>query len=144
MATWLELQLGNGEAEGVRLFSEASSWNMWTVHTARAVSAASRSSAPSTHFQGYGLGWNLNDYLGRLIVSHGGGKQGRALQVAEVVTHQRFHLGRIDRPRHDEDGVVRGVVALEEPARLGHGRGRDVLVAADRRVRVRLALPACR
>ncbi|MGD2120662.1 MAG: serine hydrolase [Gemmatimonadota bacterium] len=84
MAAWLELQLGNGEAEGVRLFSEASSWNMWTVHTARAVSAASRSSAPSTHFRGYGLGWNLNDYLGRLIVSHGGGYDGMFSRVVLV------------------------------------------------------------
>ena len=62
MARWLELQLGHGEADGRRLFSEASSWEMWTVHTPRAVSAGSRSSSPSTHFRGYGLGWSLNDY----------------------------------------------------------------------------------
>jgi CubicO group peptidase (beta-lactamase class C family) len=84
MAPWLELQLGNGEAEGVRLFSEASSWEMWTVHTARAVSAASRASTPSTHFRGYGLGWSLNDYLGRLVVSHGGGYDGMFSRVVLV------------------------------------------------------------
>lgn len=84
MSRWLELQLGNGEANGLRLFSEANSWNMWTVHTARAVSAGSRSSNPSTHFRGYGLGWSLNDYLGRLIVSHGGGYDGMFSQVVMV------------------------------------------------------------
>ena len=84
MARWLELQLGNGEAEGLRLFSEDSSWEMWTVHTPRAVSAGSRDSSPSTHFRGYGLGWGLNDYQGRLIVSHGGGYDGMFSRVVLV------------------------------------------------------------
>jgi CubicO group peptidase (beta-lactamase class C family) len=84
MARWLQLQLGHGEAHGVRLFSEESSWAMWTVHTARAVSAGSRESTPSTHFRGYGLGWGLNDYLGRLVVSHGGGYDGMFSRVVLV------------------------------------------------------------
>jgi CubicO group peptidase (beta-lactamase class C family) len=84
MARWLRLQLGNGEADGVQLFSEESSWEMWTVHTPRAVSAGSRASTPSTHFRGYGLGWSLNDYLGRLIVSHGGGYDGMFSRVVLV------------------------------------------------------------
>ena len=84
MAEWLELQLGNGEADGLRLFTEASSWEMWTVHTPRAVSASSRASTPSTHFRGYGLGWSLNDYLGRLVVSHGGGYDGMFSRVVLV------------------------------------------------------------
>jgi hypothetical protein len=84
MARWIELQLGNGEADGLRLFSEESSWEMWTVHTPRAVSSGSRDSQPSTHFRGYGLGWGLNDYLGRLIVSHGGGYDGMFSRVVLV------------------------------------------------------------
>ncbi|MBT8396773.1 MAG: serine hydrolase [Gemmatimonadetes bacterium] len=84
MARWLKLQLGHGESEGLRLFSEGSSWEMWTVHTARPVSAGSRASMPSTHFRGYGLGWSLNDYLGRLIVSHGGGYDGMFSRVVLV------------------------------------------------------------
>ncbi len=84
MARWLKLQLGHGEADGLRLFSEDSSWEMWTVHTPRAVSAGSRSSFPSTHFRGYGLGWGLNDDRGRLIVSHGGGYDGMFSQVVLV------------------------------------------------------------
>ncbi len=84
MADWLKLQLGHGETGDVRLFSEASSWEMWTVHTARAVSAGSRELTPSTHFRGYGLGWSLHDYLGRLIVSHGGGYDGMFSRVVLV------------------------------------------------------------
>jgi CubicO group peptidase (beta-lactamase class C family) len=84
MASWLKLQLGNGEVGGTRLFSQASSWEMWTVHTPRAVSAGSRRTAPSTHFRGYGLGWGLNDDRGRLIVSHGGGYDGMFSRVVLV------------------------------------------------------------
>lgn len=84
MSRWIRLQLDHGELGGGRLFSEDSSWEMWTVHTPRAVSAASRSATPSTHFRGYGLGWSLNDYLGRLIVSHGGGYDGMFSQVVLV------------------------------------------------------------
>ncbi len=84
MAGWLKLQLGHGEANGLRLFSEASSWEMWKVHTPQAVSAGSRRSSPSTHFRGYGLGWGLNDYLGRLVVGHGGGYDGMFSRVVLV------------------------------------------------------------
>ena len=84
MADWLILQLGNGEANGTRLFSEDSSWEMWTVHTPRAVTAGSRRTAPSTHFRGYGLGWGLNDDRGRLVVSHGGGYDGMFSRVVLV------------------------------------------------------------
>ncbi len=84
MANWLKLQLGNGEAGGTRLFSEASSWEMWTVHSARTVTAGSRRTAPSTHFRGYGLGWGLNDDRGHLVVSHGGGYDGMFSRVVLV------------------------------------------------------------
>jgi len=84
MSRWLQLQLGHGETGGVRLFSEDSSWQMWTVHTPQALSANARASTPSTHFRGYGLGWSLNDYLGRLVVSHGGGYDGMFSRVVLV------------------------------------------------------------
>jgi CubicO group peptidase (beta-lactamase class C family) len=84
MANWLKLQLGNGEAGETRLFSEASSWEMWTDHTPRAITAGSRRTTPSTHFRGYGLGWGLNDDRGRLIVSHGGGYDGMFSRVVLV------------------------------------------------------------
>lgn len=84
MSRWLRLQLGHGEADGHRLFSEKSSWEMWTVHTPQAVTEGSRASYPSTHFRGYGLGWSLNDYLGRLVVSHGGGYDGMFSRVVLV------------------------------------------------------------
>jgi len=84
LARWLQLQLGHGEARGLTLFSPEASWEMWTVHTPRAVSAGSRASSPTTHFRGYGLGWSLNDDRGRLVVSHGGGYDGMFSRVVLV------------------------------------------------------------
>jgi CubicO group peptidase (beta-lactamase class C family) len=82
MARWLRLQLGRGEVDGRRLFSPESSQEMWTLHTPQAAPAAGWRSG--THFRGYGLGWALNDYRGRLVASHGGGYDGMYSQVTLV------------------------------------------------------------
>jgi CubicO group peptidase (beta-lactamase class C family) len=85
MAEWLELQIDGGVlAEGDTIFSPGQSWEMWTVHTPRAVSPGYRELYPSTHFRGYGLGWALNDYKGRKVVSHGGGYDGMFSRVVIV------------------------------------------------------------
>jgi CubicO group peptidase (beta-lactamase class C family) len=84
MSRWMKLRLNHGQSDRLRLFSEESSWQMWTVHTPFGVSAGARRSQPSTHFRGYGLGWSLNDYQGRLIASHGGGYDGMFSRVVLV------------------------------------------------------------
>jgi CubicO group peptidase (beta-lactamase class C family) len=84
MAQWVKLRLNHGDLGNVHLFSEDSSWEMWTVHTPLAVSANARRSQPSTHLRGYGLGWSLNDYQGRLVASHGGGYDGMYSRVVLV------------------------------------------------------------
>ncbi|MFW5951593.1 MAG: serine hydrolase, partial [Gemmatimonadota bacterium] len=85
MAEWLELQLDRGVlAPGDTLFSPRRSWEMWTVHTPLAVSPGYQELYPTTHFRGYGLGWSLNDYKGRKVVSHGGGYDGMFSRVVLV------------------------------------------------------------
>jgi CubicO group peptidase (beta-lactamase class C family) len=84
MTEWLKLQLGRGQWNGHQLFTEESSWEMWTVHNPRRISPQQRRTTPSTHFRGYGLGWELKDYLGRLVVSHGGGYDGMFSRVVLV------------------------------------------------------------
>jgi CubicO group peptidase (beta-lactamase class C family) len=75
-AQWLRLQLNRGTYKGQRLFSEAASQTMWTLHNPTPVSLQSERNNPSTHFTGAGLGWMLNDYQGRKLVTHGGGHEG--------------------------------------------------------------------
>lgn len=84
MGRWLELQLNHGEMDGKRLFAEESSWEMWSLHTPMRLPAASRTGDASTHFRGYGLGWNLSEDRGRLVVSHGGGYDGMFSRVVLV------------------------------------------------------------
>jgi hypothetical protein len=85
MARWLDLQLRGGILPNSdTLFSPTQQWTMWTVHTPLAVSPATASLYPSTHFRGYGLGWSLNDYKGRRIVSHGGAYDGMYSRVLLV------------------------------------------------------------
>lgn len=75
MARWLQVQLAEGklpEGEG-RLFSAASSREMWTP----VVLLPNRALPPpldgeNAMFQTYALGWDVRDYKGAKIVSHGG------------------------------------------------------------------------
>ena len=83
MAEWLRLQLGRGAVDGRRLFSAQRSREMWTPHTVvSGVSESAERINPTTHFNLYGLGWALNDYHGRKVVSHGGGLDGMVSRVA--------------------------------------------------------------
>lgn len=83
MAQWLRLQLGRGTYEGRKLFSSTASREMWTPHTVfGGISEQAEKFNPTRHFSLYGLGWILNDYQGRLQVSHGGGLDGMTSQVA--------------------------------------------------------------
>lgn len=84
MARWLLAQLGGGELDGTRLFGADRQREMWSVQNPQAVTPAYQARYPSTHFRGYGMGWSLNDYLGRKVVSHGGGYDGMYSQVALV------------------------------------------------------------
>ena len=76
MSRWMRLQLGHGTFDGTTIYKPAQARTMWTPHTSFVVSERSEKSVPSRHFSGYGLGWEVSDYLGRKIVSHGGGYDG--------------------------------------------------------------------
>lgn len=89
MSRWLQVQLRHGQfsasdQSALRLFSAAQSHAMWQAHTPMTVSDAYQRRYPSTHFRAYGLGWSLSDYLGRKVVSHGGGYDGMYSQVVMV------------------------------------------------------------
>lgn len=76
MTPWMLAQLGKGTYNGKALWSEARSREMWEMHTPIPVGKWQRTNQPSRHFNGYGLGWELMEYGGEKIVSHGGGADG--------------------------------------------------------------------
>jgi CubicO group peptidase (beta-lactamase class C family) len=84
MSRWMLLQLGRGTFEGRHYFSDESSRTMWTPHVSFTVDRDAQTRTPSTHFRGYGLGWSLRDYEGRLVAEHGGAYDGMFSRVLLV------------------------------------------------------------
>lgn len=76
MAKWIKLQLNRGKLDSTQIFTESRSREMWSPNTIQNVTSYSEKLFPTTHFKAYALGWGVNDYLGRKIVSHSGGYDG--------------------------------------------------------------------
>lgn len=85
MARWLRLQLNTGAIDDKRrIFTAASSHEMWQEHTPIRMGMTPSQRFPSTHFRSYGLGWALSDYQGLKVVGHGGGYDGMYSQVLMI------------------------------------------------------------
>jgi CubicO group peptidase (beta-lactamase class C family) len=76
MAKWMVVQLDSGRIADKRLWNQAQTQQMWSMHTPIPVSNWYRSKMPSMHFRGYGLGWEMATLHGRKIVGHSGGYDG--------------------------------------------------------------------
>jgi CubicO group peptidase (beta-lactamase class C family) len=90
LANWIQLQLGKGTYHGRTYWKEQRSWEMWENNTPKPVSRWQRENMPSRHFNGYGLGWELMEYRGHKIVSHGGGYDG---MISKTVLVPEMNLG---------------------------------------------------
>jgi CubicO group peptidase (beta-lactamase class C family) len=90
LTNWMRLQLGKGTLNGRQYWKEARSWEMWENHTSKPVSNWQREHMPSRHFNGYGLGWELMEYRGYKVVSHGGGYDG---MISKTVLIPEKNLG---------------------------------------------------
>ena len=74
MTRYLRFILGGGSFEGKHLLKPQTLAVIQTPHVSMATQRDSL--RPSTHFNGYGLGWVLQDYKGRKIAWHNGGIDG--------------------------------------------------------------------
>jgi CubicO group peptidase (beta-lactamase class C family) len=84
LAKWVTVQLNRGDMGSSRLFSEAQSKEMWSPQTIIPIGASAALGALAPNFNAYGLGWMLNDYRGKKIVSHTGGLSGYVSRVTMV------------------------------------------------------------
>lgn len=84
MAKWMNLQLNKGNINGKPVFSPGVQETFWTIHNSFKVTASQKMRYPTRHFSGYGLGWNIADHGGRMVVSHSGGYDGMYSQVMMV------------------------------------------------------------
>ena len=76
LSKWIRLQLAMGEFEGKRIYSEKNAWEMWQPAVILPISLNAAKANPTRHFNTYALGWNVFDYQGKKIVTHGGGLDG--------------------------------------------------------------------
>jgi CubicO group peptidase (beta-lactamase class C family) len=84
MSRWLRFQLGGGTFEGRRLLGAEVLAETRQAQMSLRIDEPGRRMAPETHLISYGLGWQLQDYRGQWIVSHGGGIDGFRAGVAMV------------------------------------------------------------
>ena len=75
LSKWMITNMDHGVYGSDTLFSAASRNLMWTPHNNFVVDHT-RPNDYGRHFSGYGLGWGLSDYQGKLRVGHTGGYDG--------------------------------------------------------------------
>ena len=72
MAQWLTLQLNEGAYRGRQLIKPETVREMHALQFSVPVRSGPRNNVYAAQFLGSGLGWNVQDYRGRKVVSHGG------------------------------------------------------------------------
>ncbi|MES2826728.1 MAG: serine hydrolase [Bacteroidota bacterium] len=84
MSKWMIMQLKRGKYGNnleKQIFTAARQKEMWKIHT---VLEANPDPRYNSHFAGYGLGWQLTDMQGNLVVSHTGGLPGMLSKVSLI------------------------------------------------------------
>lgn len=89
MALWLRFQLADGLARGNQLVEPFILHEMRIPHTLMPIDKENRMLILNRHFLAYGLGWDLNDYAGRLVIHHTGGVDGM-LSLAAFLPEEQF------------------------------------------------------
>ena len=82
MSQWMIFNLNHGIWNKDTLLSAASRNTVWTPHNNFVVNHTDNDN--TVHLRGYGLGWGLNDYHGKLRVGHTGGYSGMLSGVALI------------------------------------------------------------
>jgi CubicO group peptidase (beta-lactamase class C family) len=84
LARWVQFQLGDGLFNGRRLVSAK---NLAETHAPQMIirlEGAARDMNPDTHLMNYGMGWVLQDYRGKFLISHAGAIDGFRAHITLV------------------------------------------------------------
>lgn len=81
LAQWIRFQLGQGTFEGKQIVSADALGETKLAQSAIRFDESSKETNPMTNLQSYGLGWNVQDYRGELLISHGGALNGFRTQL---------------------------------------------------------------
>lgn len=107
LSKWMLLHLNRGkygENKGQVLFTEAGQNEMWKIH---ATLDANRWPRYNSHFAGYGLGWELKDAKGNLVVSHSGGLPG---MCSKTILIPDINLGVVVLTNSESGGTLAGAI----------------------------------
>lgn len=120
-ARWLRIQLGHGAIPGGgRLFSEASSAQMWTPQTIEPIGPVPPElAATRPNFQQYALGWTVRDYGGAKIIWHSGAVFGF---VSAVVLIPDRNVGFAITLNSEDSQILLGLTYELLDHYLGHAR----------------------
>jgi CubicO group peptidase (beta-lactamase class C family) len=76
LTKWLRFQLGEGQFNGKRLASAGALGETHTPQVALPIEGITRDLNPETNLMSYGMGWLIQDYRGKLLLSHAGAIDG--------------------------------------------------------------------
>ncbi len=76
MANWLRFQLADGAFDGAKIVSKEMLDETKAPHTPIRLENSTRDTHPESNVMSYALGWNVQDYRGELLISHGGALNG--------------------------------------------------------------------
>ncbi len=82
MAQWVRLNLGNGVVDGKRIVSSDVMEEMRTPQMVQRRDSVTKALLPMSNMSSYGLGWGMDDYYGKLLVSHSGWLDGMRTRVS--------------------------------------------------------------
>jgi len=104
MAKWMIFNLNNGISKGDTLLTTELRNLIWTPHNVFPVD--NTDSNFDNHFAGYGLGWRLSDYKGRMRVGHTGGYSGM-LSLVTLIPDEK--LGIVVLTNGMKGGLMRAI-----------------------------------
>ncbi|HET7712870.1 MAG TPA: serine hydrolase [Thermoanaerobaculia bacterium] len=82
LAQWVRFHLAEGAMDGKRIVSAEALGETKSPQTVIRLEGPAREENPYTNLRAYAMGWNVQDYRGELLVSHGGALNYFRAQVA--------------------------------------------------------------
>jgi CubicO group peptidase (beta-lactamase class C family) len=106
MANWLIMQLNEGTFDNTTVVPASVIRQTHTPQTIIPAVPYGNPGYPSKHFQAYGLGWFLEDYQGRMHISHSGGVDG---MISEAAFLPEEKLGLVILTNYDNHSFTRAL-----------------------------------
>jgi CubicO group peptidase (beta-lactamase class C family) len=140
MLKWLALQLNGGIDGGDTLLLKPSQNTMWTPHNNFPVSTRSHE-IYGRNFNGYGLGWSVNDYRGHFVVSHTGGYDGMYSSVY-LLPYDKIGIVVLTNSMHSigpmlSFEIIDKLLSLSQQGWKEKGKQQDEAHFADRAARIK-------